>query len=164
MSGIRVRRRRRLREREVKALFEEIVSTLGVEPFLPGEMVDRAESTDFDILFINNIAEGIVYDDKAFLTVRGLLRNRPDKLAVTVDMGAVPYVTNGADIMGPGIVDADLAIQPGDLVWIRDINNGVPLAIGEALISGDEMKEKSPGRAVKSIHHVSDKLWKLNEE
>ena len=88
MSDIRVRKRRRLREKEVKALAEEMAAALGVEPFGPGVPVDRAESTDFDILFINNIAEGLVYNGKVFLTVR-LLRNRPEKASVTVDMGAV---------------------------------------------------------------------------
>lgn len=164
MSDIRVRRRRRLREKEVRALAEELETTLGVEPIEPGMAVDRAESTDFDILFINNVAEGLVYKDKIFLTVRGLLRYRPEKAAVTVDMGAVPFVTKGADVMGPGIVDADPDIQPGDMVWVKDIKNGVPLAVGEALISGLQMRERSPGKAIKSIHHVTDKLWKLDEE
>ncbi|HOL06658.1 MAG TPA: RNA-binding protein, partial [Methanomassiliicoccaceae archaeon] len=136
----------------------------GVEPIGPGMPVDRAESTDFDILFINNVAEGLVYKDKIFLTVRGLLRCRPEKAAVTVDMGAVPFVTKGADVMGPGIVDADPDIQPGDMVWVKDIKNGVPLAVGEALIPGLQMRERSPGKAIKSIHHVTDKLWKLDEE
>lgn len=164
MSDIRVRKRRRLREKEVKALAEDVANALGVEPFRPGEPVDRAESTDFDILFINNIAEGLVYNGKAFLTVRGLLRSRPERASVTVDMGAVPFVTKGADIMGPGIVDADPDLRPGDLVWVKDVNNGVPLAVGEALISGPQMRERSPGKAIKSIHHVADKLWKLNED
>ena len=31
--------------------------------------------------------------------------------------------------MGPGIVDADPDVQPGDLVWVKDVNNGVPLAV-----------------------------------
>jgi PUA domain protein len=164
MSDIRVRKRHRLREKEVKALAEEMANNLGVEAFRPGEPVDRAESTDFDILFINNVAEGMIYQDKVFLTVRGLLRHRPQRASVTVDMGAVPFVTKGADIMGPGIVDADPAVRPDDLVWVKDINNGVPLAVGVALVSGEEMRERSPGKAIKNLHHVSDKLWKLDED
>ena len=141
-----------------------MANNLGVEAFRPGEPVDRAESTDFDILFINNVAEGMIYQDKVFLTVRGLLRHRPQRASVTVDMGAVPFVTKGADIMGPGIVDADPAVRPDDLVWVKDINNGVPLAVGVALVSGEEMRERSPGKAIKNLHHVSDKLWKLDED
>lgn len=164
MSELRVRKRHRLREKEIKTLSEELEGRLGTSAFQPGDAVDRAESTEYDIIFVNNIAMAIVYQGKTFLTVRGLLKYRPTKAFVTVDMGAVPYVTKGADVMGPGIVDADASVQPGDLVWVRDIKNGVPLAIGEALVSGGQMKEKSPGKAIKSIHFVADKLWKLNEE
>jgi len=77
--------------------------------------------------------------------------------------GAVPFVVKGADIMGPGIVDADKEINPGDFVWVRDVKNLRALAIGEALISGMEMLQKKPGKAIKSIHYVGDKLWKYDE-
>ena len=66
--------------------------------------------------------------------------------------------------MAPGIVDADPAIRPGDLVWVRDERNLRPLAIGEALMSGPEMVASEKGKAVASIHHVGDPLWKLDEE
>jgi PUA domain protein len=164
MSEIRIRKRHRLREKEIKVLDEEIRSRLGAEAFKANEPVDRAESSEFDVLFIGNQIQGIVYQGKAFLTVRGLLKHPASKAYVVVDMGAVPFVTKGADIMGPGIVDADPSIAPGDLVWIKDIKNGRPLAIGEALISGEQMKTKAPGKAIKSIHYVADKLWKVDED
>ena len=164
MSDIRIRKRHRLREKEIKVLEEELRSRLGIEVFLPGEAVDRAESTEFDVLFLNNQIQGIIYQGKAFLTVRGLLKHPAPKAYVVVDMGAVPFVTKGADVMGPGIVDADPAIVPGDLVWIKDVKNGRPLAIGEALISGEQMGTRSPGKAIKSIHYVADKLWKVDED
>lgn len=164
MSEIRIRKRHRLREKEIKLLDEEIRNRLGVEAFKEGEAVDRAESTDYDVLFIGNLVQGIIYQGKAFLTVRGLLKNPATKAYVVVDMGAVPFVTKGADVMGPGIVDADPSIAPGDLVWIKDVKNGRPLAIGEALISGEQMKTRSPGKAIKSLHYVADKLWKVDED
>lgn len=164
MSEIRIRKRRRLREKEIRALGEEIRSRLGVEAFTPGEAVDRGESTEYDVLFIGNKVLGIVYKGKAFLTVRGLLKYPAAKAHVTVDMGVVPFVTKGADVMGPGIVDADITIAPGDLVWVKDVKHGRPLMIGEALVSGDHMMTKSPGKAIKSIHHVADKLWKVDED
>jgi len=164
MSEIRIRKRHRLREKEIKVLDEEIRTRLGADAFRPGEAVDRAESSDFDVLFIGSEVQGIVYQGKAFLTVRGLLKNPASKAYVVVDMGAVPFVTKGADVMGPGIVDADPGIAPGDLVWIKDIKNGRPLAIGEALVSGEQMRTRSPGKAIKNIHYVADKLWKVDED
>ena len=78
-------------------------------------------------------------------------------------MGAVPYVTNGADVMGPGITAADPDIAEGDMVWIRDARNGAPLAVGVALRSGEALASKEPGKAIKTIHFVGDKLWKTGE-
>ena len=164
MSEIRIRKRHRLREKEIKVLDEEISSRLGVEAFAPGEAVDRGVSTEYDVLFIGTQVQGIIYQGKAFLTVRGLLKHPASKAFVTVDMGAVPFVTKGADVMGPGIVDADPSIIPGDLVWVKDVKNGRPLMIGEALVSGEQMRTRSSGKAIKSIHFVADKLWKVDED
>jgi len=66
--------------------------------------------------------------------------------------------------MGPGIVAADLEIKEGDLVWIRDVKNFRPLAVGRALVPAEIMARKNKGKAVASIHHVGDKLWLVDEE
>ena len=76
-------------------------------------------------------------------------------------MGAVKFVTNGADIMAPGIVDADDTIAVDDSVWICDETHKKPLAVGIALKSGIEMVQQEKGKAVKMIHHVGDELWNL---
>jgi PUA domain protein len=112
---------------------------------------------------VNNEILGLVKDEKPFLTVRGVIKYKPAKRYVTVDMGAVPFITNGADCMGPGIVEADPDIKEGDYVWIRDIKNKMPLAVGIALRSGPELAAKKPGKAVKSLAYVGDKLWKADE-
>ena len=163
MADIMIRKRKRMRSKEVKALAAELEAALGIPVFDEDDAVDMAESSDFNVIFVGPDILGIVYDGKAFLTVRGILKYRPEKRAVTVDMGAVPFVINGADIMGPGITDADPDIQEGDLVWIRDVKNGQPLAIGMALRSGEALASKQPGKAIKSIHFVGDKLWKTGE-
>jgi len=51
----------------------------------------------------------------------------------------------------------------GDFVWIRDERNLQPLAVGEALMTGAEMNVSDKGKSVKSIHHVGDDLWKMDE-
>lgn len=105
----------------------------------------------------------MVLDGKAFLTLRGVLRYEPVNRYVTVDMGAVPFIANGADCMGPGIVEADPGIGEGDFVWIRDINNKRPLAVGIALRPAGELVKKLPGKAVRTLNTVGDKLWKAGE-
>lgn len=163
MADIRIRKRKRMREKEVKALREQFSEIFGIDTFTDKDAVDLAESQDFDLIFVNNDILGLIYQEKPFLTVRGLLKYRPEARAVTVDMGAVPYVTNGADVMGPGILDADDSIKEGDLVWIKDVKNNVPLAVGVALRDAQSLKAKEKGKAITTLHNVGDKLWKSGE-
>ncbi len=163
MADIMIRKRKRMRGKEVKALAREMEDIFGVPLFTEEDGVDMAESSDFDLIFVKGDILGLVREGKPFLTIRGILKYRPDRRAVTVDMGAVPFVTNGADVMGPGITDADPEIAEGDLVWIRDARNGAPLAVGVAMRTGADLASKQPGKAIKTIHFVGDKLWKTGE-
>ena len=163
MADIMIRKRKRMREKDVKALRESLFQIFGVETFGDKDAVDMAESSEFNLIFVNNDILGLVYEDKPFLTVRGLLKYKPTARSVTVDMGAVPYVTNGADVMGPGITDCDPGLKEGDLVWIKDIKNGAPLAVGVSLRDASSLKSKEKGKAIKMLHFVGDKLWKTGE-
>jgi len=163
MADVMIRRRKRLRTKEIKALADELEAKLGTKVFSADDIVDIAESSDFNLIFVKNDILGLIYEERPFLTVRGILKYRPERYFVTVDMGAVPFVINGADIMAPGIVDADEKIQEGDMVWIRDVKNLVPLAIGVSMVSGTEMKKGDKGKVIKNIHNVGDKLWKAGE-
>jgi PUA domain protein len=79
---------------------------------------------------------------------------------VVVDMGAVPHVASGADVMAPGVTAADDEISPGEGVVIVDERHGKPLAIGLALVAGRSMRAPK-GRVVKNLHHVGDEIWAL---
>jgi PUA domain protein len=161
---MRIRRRQRLRRKEINAYSQGLLDALGVDPFRDRDDIDLAEAGEWKLLIADDEVRGILVGDRPFLTVRGLLKYPATKRWVTVDMGAVPFVYNGADVMAPGIVDADPGIQPGDIVWVRDEKNRRPLAIGEALMSGPGMVASEKGKAIRSIHHVGDALWKLDEE
>ena len=79
--------------------------------------------------------------------------------SVIVDMGAIPYVCKGADIMSPGVVRIEGNFKEGDLVVIRDINHGKALAIASTLISSDDFEGMKKGKAFKNLHYVGDKIW-----
>ncbi len=80
---------------------------------------------------------------------------------MTVDMGAVKFLANGADVMAPGVVDADPNVKVGMPVWVRDEKNKRALVIGVALMDAGEMIVASGGKAVKTHHFVGDKIWNL---
>ncbi|HTD80687.1 MAG TPA: PUA domain-containing protein, partial [Thermoplasmata archaeon] len=113
---MRIRRRQRLRRKEINAYSQAILDALGVDPFRDRDDIDLAEAEEWKLLIADNEVRGIIVGDRPFLTVRGLLAYPAKKRWVTVDMGAVKFVYNGADVMAPGIVDADPSITPGDLV------------------------------------------------
>ena len=163
VSEIRVRKRKRLRERELRALTDALAESTGVQVLSPKDVVDTAEGPECELVFVNNVIEGLIVEGKPFLTVRGLLRHEATRRYVTVDMGAVPYVTNGADVMSPGIVEVDPEVREGDLVWIRDVTHKRPLAIGKALVPAEVMAAKAPGKAIKNLHFVGDRIWKYDE-
>lgn len=163
MSDIRLRKRHRLRQKEILHLAKAIDGSLGTKSFSEDGIVDLADGPDYQVVFVDGKILGFLPGGVPFLTVRGLLKYGATKRYVTVDMGAVKFVYNGADVMGPGIVGCDQSITAGDIVWVRDVNNQRPLAIGSALYTGEAMSRKEKGKAVQSIHHVGDKLWELDE-
>ena len=77
---------------------------------------------------------------------------------VVVDMGAIRFVCNGADVMAPGIVEVD-AFDEGSLVVIRDMSHGKALSIGLSLKSSAEIESNKKGKVIQNIHYVGDKLW-----
>jgi PUA domain protein len=76
-----------------------------------------------------------------------------------VDMGAIKYVCNGADVMAPGIVRYEGEFAAGDLVVVVEMKYGKPLALGEALYSSAQARSLKQGPIIKSRHWVSDKVW-----
>jgi PUA domain protein len=78
---------------------------------------------------------------------------------VVVDLGAVPYVCNGADVMAPGIVRFEGEFSKGDIVLVVDEKHGKPLALGEILYDATEARNVKQGIVVKNVHFVSDKIW-----
>jgi len=129
---------------------------LGDSPFDTDDQVDIADSSDGKVLLMKKKPVAAFFDEDVFPTIEGLLKTDADRSFITVDMGAVRFVYNGADIMAPGIVDADENIKEGDLVWIRDVEHKKPLAVGRAMTDGSTMIESNKGKVVKSLHHVGD--------
>jgi PUA-domain protein len=161
----RIRRRSRFRTKEADELRERLASQLGGIPLWPETAaVESGEFQGRALLLVDNklvgLWEGAEPLGDPFLGVRGLLAWKPTARFVTVDMGAVKFVANGADIMAPGIVEADPAIKDGDWCWIRDERNKQPLAVGKAMVPGLAMV-RGKGKAVKSLHYLGDKIWTL---
>jgi len=123
------------------------------------EMAETDEGTTY--VLVDGEAAIFSQGGGYFPTVRGALKIDVDRAFVTVDRGAVPFVTNGADVMRPGIVDFDPDIKEGDLVVIREETHGKPIGIGRALVGAEEMKRQKEGKSVENILYVGDRIWNL---
>jgi PUA-domain protein len=78
---------------------------------------------------------------------------------IIVDMGAIPYVCKGADVMAPGIVRVEGEFGVGDFVLVADMKFGKTLALGKSLMDSATAKATKKGPVVKTLHFVSDKIW-----
>jgi malignant T-cell-amplified sequence len=78
---------------------------------------------------------------------------------ITVDMGAVPFVCKGANVMAPGIRKVEGEFAKGDLVIIVDEKHGKALALGESMLDAATLRETKKGSVIKTLHYVSDKYW-----
>lgn len=157
---MKIRKRYYLQKKKLKKVKKELgeYSTL----ISPKSKVEILESDLYDIILIDGRPLIMFIGETPFPTIKGALELEITEKYVVVDMGAVKFVAKGADIMNPGIVDADSGIHEGDFVIVIDETHKKPLAIGKALIPGQEMVEKNEGKAVMAIHYIGDKLWHLS--
>jgi malignant T-cell-amplified sequence len=92
---------------------------------------------------------------------------RPEELhhfpSVTIDMGAIKFVCNGAKVMRPGIVDFD-SFKNGEIVVVKDQKHGRALAVGPALEDSEAAKAMSKGYIIDNIHYISDKIWEAHKK
>ena len=94
-----------------------------------------------------------------FLTQEELLKGFP---AITVDMGAVRFMCNGANAMRPGI-KAFSEFQKGQVVCIIEESRHRFLAVGKAMMSSVEAEAAERGEVVRNIHYVSDRFWEAGK-
>jgi PUA domain protein len=154
---MKVKSRHHLRSDGVRDLREALAEHLGVE--LTGDAFEAVDVEDGPKLVLVDGDPAVMYvGEDPFLTVRGANDYPPTRRTVTVDAGAVSFVSDGADVMRPGIVAADDAIDAGDLVVIVEETHGKALAVGRALVDGADLLGDS-GKVVESVHHVGDDLY-----
>ncbi|MEM3536698.1 MAG: DUF1947 domain-containing protein [Candidatus Bathyarchaeia archaeon] len=154
-------RRYFLKTKESKSIVEEVSEKIGVnlEQVFEGRVNFEVVETEFAKIFLINGKPLLAKTaEKIFPTLifSEFLASMPK---VVVDMGAVPHVCSGADVMAPGIVRFEGEFSKGSLVFVVDERHGKPIAIGEVTYDSEAAKKVSHGIVVKNIHFVGDKIW-----
>lgn len=125
------------------------------------DIVEVVEDKAVKFLVINR-EPAFFYRENRLIPILKYLQTHSLLKRITIDMGAIKFIVNGADVMRPGITEMEEGIQKDDLVVIIDQNNKKPLAVGVALFNSEEMKAMPKGKAVKTIHYVGDEVWKAD--
>jgi len=155
------RRRHFLKEKEAKRFLLEVSKTLGtdIERLLEsktGIEVNETEIAEFFIFSGRPLlarSNGVLFPTLYFEELFSIIPK------IVVDMGAVPYVCKGADVMAPGVRAIKGEFEENDLLLVVDERHGKPLAVGVALFGSEDMKVLNSGKIVKNLHYVGDKLW-----
>jgi len=132
-----------------------------LEPFnISLNKKDSVQLREDGIILVNNKPHFFYYEQKIVPTLH-FLQERIVLPTITVDMGAIKFVINGADIMRPGITEISEGIKKDSFIVVIDQNNHKPLAVGIALLGTEEMKSATSGKVVRNIHYVGDWIWKI---
>ena len=158
-SELIVKKRRPINKKEARSIKEGISSTHNLEMPISAGKFEIGKTDNFDVLISKGNIIALIDNKLVHLAVRGLLINSVERGWVQVDMGAVPYVCNGANTMSAGINDVSPEVVKGQHVWIREENHHKPLAVGVALMDAKEMLMSEKGKAIKSLHYIGDKIW-----
>jgi PUA-domain protein len=156
-------RRHVLKSKEAKIILNELSESLKIDLetlFGSKPNLEILEGETSKVFLINGKPFFFKIGDRILPTLffGDLISNTPK---IVVDMGAVPYVCNGADIMAPGIVRIEGEFSEGELILIVDEKHGKPLALGESFYDSKSARRVKQGAVAKNIHFVSDKIWNL---
>lgn len=159
MSGIQPKIKKRQSMKRKDAL-ELITKASTIIPQLSAKKIEEAELFDGTKIFLlDNLIQLFLRNDEIIPT---LMCPYIDKIpSVIVDMGAIPFICKGADVMVPGIKEIPGEFKEGSIVVIKDINNKKAISIGKALKSSNEIINSNKGKAIQNLHYIGDKIWTI---
>jgi PUA domain protein len=153
-------RRHFLKAKDAKALLKKASEKLKVnlEQIFKAKATVELVQTEFAEIYLINGKPSLVKIGDVFPTLvfNEFLALSPK---VVVNMGAVPHICNGANIMAPGITRFEGEFRKGDFVLVVDEKYGKPIAVGEIIYDVDVAKKATHGIVVRNIHFVGDKIW-----
>jgi PUA-domain protein len=150
---------KQLKKSDIKELNKIIEEQFGIENFFnKKDNATEDETDEYTVIKRNNESIFFYYKGKLTPTLK-LLQTHSLLKKITVDMGAIKFVTKGADIMRPGITNIDSEIKENEMIVIIDETHKKPLAVGKALLDAETMQNAEKGKVIMNIHWVGDPLW-----
>lgn len=152
-----------MKKKEARRFLREVSQGLKFDAemlFGSKSQVEVLETEKNKIYLVNGAPLLAVSGDLIFPTLffKEYLRSLPK---VAVDMGAVPYICRGADVMAPGIVEIEGDFGEKNLVTVIDERNKRPIAVAHSLFDSERARVVKRGRVLRNLHHVGDEIWNL---
>src|SRR5512136_3046098 len=163
MAALTVKKRHTIRKDELAELFALLGREIGssAEKFR-SDRVELAEmDAPFQLYLVDRKPLLMRREGWVFPTVRGAIERPFPERTIAVDMGAVPFVAKGADVMRPGIVSVTPDVRKGSPAIVVDERHRKALAVVVALLDGPAIMAEAKGKMAKTVHHVGDLLWAL---
>ncbi len=163
MSKIQTKKRHPIKKSQITRIEEKLreeIST-SADLFASKQIEFVSTNAPFQIYLVDKKPLLLEREDIIFPTLLGALERPFLNRRVTIDMGAIPFVINGADIMRPGVVMVTDDIRAGHPVQIVDEKHGKPVALGIALYDAGDLRSCTSGKVIKTFHHIGDELWNL---
>jgi len=82
--------------------------------------------------------------------------------SVQVDMNAVKFVCNGANIMRPGITDFT-TFKESEIVLVKDQTHKKELAVCVSLVDDVNGRKMERGVVLNNIHYIGDVYWETKK-
>ena len=82
--------------------------------------------------------------------------------SVEVDMNAVKFVCNGANIMRPGITDFT-TFKESEIVLVKDQTHKKELAVCISLVNDENARKMEKGVVLNNVHHIGDIYWEMKK-
>lgn len=159
-------RRNFLKDKESKALLAEASSRLkaNVQQFLKPKTGIELVETDYAKVYLADGKPIMARVQESLFPTLLFAEFVAVAPKAVVDMGAVPFVCKGANVMRPGIRRFSGDFAEGDMVFVVDEKYGRPLAVGEALMGKDAAEKATQGPVIENVHFVGDRVWNLMKE
>ena len=124
------------------------------------EHIELFADNQGDILFFKQ-REGALFPSLKLLHKYPFMLPR-----MQVDQGAIRFVLNGSNIMCPGLTSPGARmtkLDKGSVVAVMAEGKTHALAVGQLVMSSEEILTINKGIGVENVHFLNDGLWKLKQ-
>jgi len=149
--------KKNLSKSEIKELNEKI-ACFGME-FDKKDTVVYVKEDDVEGYVINGQLCLILKDARIFPSLRFIMSSQSVRIpSVMIDIPAVKFIANGADVMRPGIKQIE-DFPEGSVVVVRDEIHKKPIAVAYSDKNSQDLKIMEIGKVLKNLSYVGDRFW-----